>query len=249
MKTMEQWDVDITQQNIVISSGMDKFGANIQNLGMVMGKDPTVIYDILKKNWDAINLEYQGLVYRNVTTLEYISKRLDKIIAVLAEVMANIDDMEKARSDGGDLTNVALQIGQGFDKIASDIEGYLAEQVDVDVPRDWIKAAMIGVGSYLVLRYVGLDKVWSIAAAAALAYWMSTPKTVSGADIEAQLTGTPAETPALPMPTDIVSTDIPAADTSSVPLEPSDQTYDQQLPEAPSLAEQIANNPYPEPIA
>jgi hypothetical protein len=170
MITIEQLENEILSKSGLITEGLILFQENIDNLGSVIGKDPRHVYDVLVSAYDSVMGEYNMTTRRNVEILSGYVVRLDKILNVLTDVTFQIQNMKTAQ-ENGTISEVAEEIGNAVDTIASDIEQVLNER-GVTVERDYVSMAIIGAGSYSLMRILGFGRITSLAVAAGSSYML-----------------------------------------------------------------------------
>lgn len=177
MKTIEDCEVEIEQKSILIQDQMKIFADNINNIGVVVGKDPSVVYDTIKAKYNTTIETYNTLTRRNVEILNGYVIILDKILAVLGEVMFSIRSINESKPEDQItikasaetmLESAASKIEELSTSAEQAIETYSGKQVDSSM----FKMALTGTAAFVLLRMVGAGRLISIGGAVVAAYWI-----------------------------------------------------------------------------
>lgn len=173
MKTIEEYEAELESKISQCIDGMKVFEENLDNLGLIIKKDPKYIYNLLNKKLNDLIEEYHGTTLRNETIFNVWLEKAALILQVLDEVRANINNAVEANTIE-DTTSVN-QISEWFDNLANNAESLfnqsaIAVQEKTGFNLDLIKAAMIGAGGYIILRKIGLGQFESILIAGSIAY-------------------------------------------------------------------------------
>jgi len=174
MKTIEQYEVEIASKAEIIEQQLAVFQENIGQIGSVIGKDSTQVYELLVSQYNDVINTYTTTTRRNAPILQGYVTKLDKILAVLAEVMASIEKIES--NHGEDLLSTRYDVEIAMEQ-ANEMAMNLAigaqeelKEKGLDVSTDVLRYGMIGGTAYLVLSLLGAGKTFSLAGAAATAY-------------------------------------------------------------------------------
>jgi len=175
MKTIEQYEAEIQQKSALIEQGLAVFDENIGHLRNVIGKDPQYVYDILSNKYAEVMEIYTTSTRRSVEILEGHVVKLDKILDVLSSVHSQINKASQEHPDEL-MDQVIDEITSTMDDIAEPVDDYVEDKTNISVGRDITTMAIVGVGSYILLRYLGLGRLVSMAGAGAATYMLVGPE-------------------------------------------------------------------------
>jgi len=160
MKTIEQYEMEILEKSSVINNQLDIFHENIGQIGHVIGKDATHVYDVILSSFDQATAEYNETT-KNVKKLELISAKLDHILNVLAEVMTAINRMENSRDE--DAITVKLEVNDLIERANAMLETAIVETSSATgMERGTTSRLVVGFGVYFISRLVGISRLPSI---------------------------------------------------------------------------------------
>jgi len=176
MKTIETYEAEISSKIDRIKDRLGIFKSNIGKIGNVIGKDSTVVHDVLSKSLNTIINDYNMMNQRNSTTLQAVVDRLDKILVVLSPVMDAIDRIDNAPQDDqlttkNNIENVMEGVNQYVEDMSKKLRVEIQQGTGKDVSSNLLKYGIYGVGSYLILnKLIGLSPFLSAAGAAGIVY-------------------------------------------------------------------------------
>lgn len=177
MKTIEDCEVEIEQKSALIQEQMKIFDDNVHNIGIIVGKDPSVVYDTIKAKYNTTIETYNTSTRRNVEILNGYVAIFDKILAILDEVMVSIRSINESKPEDQItvkahaetmLEDAASKIEELSTNAEQAIESYTGKPIDSSM----FKMALTGTAAFVLLRMIGAGKLISIGGAVMAAYWI-----------------------------------------------------------------------------
>lgn len=179
MKTIENYEFEIDAKASVIRQQLAIFYENISRIGSVIGKDSTKVYNVLLKSFDTVINTYKTSTNRNTEILQGYVDVLDRIATVLSVVMDRIDMIDNVPVENSldihyDINDTLEKAYEDAKTIESEVENkvqiVIANQTGV-VPSDtMVHYLVIGGGSYLISRLLGLSRLASAGIAVGSCY-------------------------------------------------------------------------------
>ena len=180
MKTIEDCELEIETKTDIIKDRMTRFEQNIGRIGSVIGKDSTDVYQLLLRKFNETIDMYNTGTRRSVEVLGGYIATLDNINVVLDDVMVAIDKIEGDR--GEDLTEkfkvdeIMEKVSEMTDAVVSKAEQAVEQVTGKEVSTSTVKAGVYGIGSFLLMKALGIGKAVAVAGAAATAYYVASAK-------------------------------------------------------------------------
>ena len=115
MKTIEQFEAEISQKIAIIEGQLKVFHDNLGRIGQVTGRDASEVYDKLSYHYQTVIDEMATTTRRNTSIMGAWVDTLDSILNVLAAVMHSVDAMEQP-AENVDMLDVKAQVEQAIDK-------------------------------------------------------------------------------------------------------------------------------------
>lgn len=178
MKTIEEFEIEITSKIAVAQDQMSIFKENIPKIGSVIGRDTTEVYNVLLSALTGAVERYNSLGARNAETLQPIVDKLEKIINVLAEVMASIEKIDQAQGENQSSLEVRNDVTNTMTKASEDVDALIDVIPSVPVPSNPIVAnpglaLASGIAAFFIANKIAkLGPFASFALAAGAAYYM-----------------------------------------------------------------------------
>ena len=174
MKTIEQYEVEISEKSEMIEFHLARFKENTGNIGKVIGKDPTVVYDLLTRRYNETITEFRTTTRRNPEIMAGYVRTFDKILSVLYEVEKSIELIDKGRS--GEEIDVSLEVDKIMDWVSKASDDIVpGADIAATEAADFLgipKGLVIGGATYFLLRFIGLNQMWSVAGGASAGYFL-----------------------------------------------------------------------------
>jgi hypothetical protein len=183
MQTIEQLESDLFGKIGIARDQLAIFQANLGRIGQVIGKDASAVYMKILGYVDQIELEMKTTTLRNTALISRWVGTMDKVLAVLKEVMASIDTMNNAAD--GEVLNVRATVEMILNKASDSADGistYIMNYADPTADpgqASILKYILIGTAAYFTLRMFKISPLVSgigaVAAAIILGGRAATP--------------------------------------------------------------------------
>lgn len=185
MKTIEEYEIEISSKISLATEGMQKFNDNISRIGSVIGRDTSEVYSVLNNALVLSVDRFNTMALKNADTLQPIVDKLDKILNVLAEVISSIDKIEQAANDNtasldvrNDVTNAMIKASEDVDSLIDIIPSTAVDSTFIKNPEI---AIVSGLAAFFISKEIAkLGTLASIAIACGAAYFVGN--TITGKD-------------------------------------------------------------------
>lgn len=184
MKTIEEFDAEIYYKAGEAQAQLERFKDNLGNLNQILGRDPTDLYELLSSSFEQTVETWQTTTRKNTEILQGYVDKLDRILNGLAEIMLAIDDLQISREMGTVDEDTRQNIDQSLKNAADAVKDLVADVAGVEPSTDLISMAVVGVGSYALLRFLGAGNLISLVGAGVVTYYVTGKKEIPEGKLE-----------------------------------------------------------------
>lgn len=167
MKTIEQYEAEIQQKKQLATHQLGIFQENLSEIGRVIGKDPSHIYEVVCTALDRIEQDHSEMINVNTSALESILDRLNVVLGVLEDAILSVEAIEQSTET--EELSVKNFVDEKMEGLAENAESVLSETFETK--ESMFTSLVIGLVAFAGLKYVlRFGNLPSAAAAAAAIY-------------------------------------------------------------------------------